>query len=1373
MHDDDIREPIRDPDILKRVGLEHFYGALKTGRIIAFTGSYPNEYLGYGSWGDLIKTHFDALSETADDKDKLFETIKKRTIGLKTYDSNKLDDDIGIDLAEFTLKSDRYASLNSYRGTREKTLKKFELHGFPNEDKDIYPVLFDQLRIRRAMTLNYDMELEWHCFSTTDEKTAPCTLYEIKRHSQNSKLPNLTTKEKFERKNIWKYRIRPKSRKKGNLNTTLSRYVPGRGKVTSQILIRDHSETLFEFALWSPDSETRILHMHGRMDHWKYMLLSRRDYRDLYWRSGSSRLPFEYGRRAIFAGNSALFIGIGGNEADVMRTLEQFMSNNPARIKSPHFIIWSSTMKKDGKTVDEVANAVQRLLWFRKYGIHVLFDTEIAELGGNQASYLKKIKAHEKAGSTADVAALKLTQPLKYLSEFANTRWVEDNWQEQYFRTMQPFIENGAPKHIHDTSIMQFLNSKSVKKFHSGLNVGGEDKLKNLTAPLVLLTAPPGSGKGMIAKEIACNLAKDDDNKVLLINAAFLNEAVSLFETISGAASKESAIHRRINRSAAYREFLETPRKLGEKEQLAIIVNGMERFIGQDGKALSHEFDNIVRRCVHHFDSRNNANSPPKLKLILLGTSRVYRYLTSLTKNYSHIRIESPTKQSISAQTGNALKIKALTWQHFHNQQPSLPGPVEVTLAPLPRGTPNKAAWSYFEYVKNRFEHISKTKYNTAVHIVKAPTKLSRTQKRHVFFRDILNDATLAKVGFAENPKLPIEILRTLAFVGQPVHLTTLNCSTTLRKTTEKTTSNAAKEFLKRNLAKLCDLGLVIKLPDLPSSQSSDELYGLHKAVLAEMRERYGVPITDSKLACSFNLSIFAAQSTDGYIPEEKWHRKLGDLANDLIDAFHWPSSGPSLMKSTYQVQKFSKNLLDPIKEALRKFGYCSYSDEELGYMLLPQTPARLRAALSLLRNYYSTAALLKTSSEKTDPWQNKAPLTEHCLRLQRLIRTGRDMAIVRQIAREHSPQRFKASTMGQEAFFPDDVVWLQNELGMVNLTQGKLYSASFAIHEALALNEKYVDHNEKLQNWKRISLNRVQLYIDRGNLEKAQETLRNIETAVEEHARRFGNICDADFSSKNISKTAREDIILRYARNRTGAVYNRIDRNYPDDLIFSVGLCLAYRGLCKTLQGAHEAAIDNFLDGLSIFKALRENRAYSWFQKHLASVYAELGDKQATAHALKLSVAAAGKTRQTDLDHHARVALVRHKAPDDTLMSGLSPIEKIPQLIQTLSYARNNDMFRVQSDVLHALARIHFEHGDYDSALKYAADAVAVAAKYGHGLKKVSLRTVMAQILIRRGDRKSALELLENASNIATKIGYNKAVEDIENIRVSIFERK
>ena len=330
----------------------------------------------------------------------------------------------------------------------------------------------------------------------------------------------------------------------------------------------------------------------------------------------------------------------------------------------------------------------------------------------------------------------------------------------------------------------------------------------------------------------------------------------------------------------------------------------------------------------------------------------------------------------------------------------------------------------------------------------------------------------------------------------------------------------------------------------------------------------------------------------------------------------------------------------------------------------------------------------------------------------------------------------------------------------MVYLTQGKLYHAGRALNIAKHYNTEFVEYGDRLHNWRRISLNIVQLMIDRGQISTALELLRDIESSIDDNARRM----------KSNNTEAREKIVRKYAKRESGTHLGRVDSDFPEELILSTALCLGYRGICMVLQGAYEVAKENYEDALAILNHLGEMRAIAWFKKHLASPLDSLGKKNELQETLVLSLASAGTTRQADIDHHARVALAWHNLdPKGWHEKRVSVEQRIPQLMESLKYAKNNEMRRLQCEVLHLLATIHLKNKDYDSALRYVTDAMAVAANNGHGLRKIGLRTQMGKILIASGNIDSGKKLLISALRSATTMGYQKAIELIESERVKI----
>jgi tetratricopeptide (TPR) repeat protein len=1206
------------------------------------------------------------------------------------------------------------------------------------------------------MTLNYDLEIEWTLLTTEAEKRAAAS--SGGRHKFFAKLLGSDGVLRSDRPSA------------DCLETRLQRYLIGRGQIISDVLDRDRSEVLTEFALETPWKDTRILHLHGRADVPESLVVTKRDYRDRYWEAGFSKLPFEYGMRLIFSGNPVLLVGVGGSEPDVMRTLEQLLSDNPNRRAVPAFLLWNSPKSPS----DEVLAEVQRLELYRRYGIHLLFDYDIAEVAGI-ADYRKRIEKPLppvilRSGTRRTLPDLKvedaidarrLDEPIKLLGDVAKNALEGEVWPVEELRSPEAKLA-GDPQHVKMWA--QVGGPQAIFSW--------PDRAAELLAagnPIKAILAEPGSGRGTLAKAIEKILANSRDdrpfakrNRVVLINGSFAIETDSIFGILSGATDGSTAQKEEISRVKALMNGLALmsfdPRKLaqtvttaldpakalaqhfGKGRRVTIIVNGMERFIGHDGSALSNELDTLIRLLIGFYDAKRgfakrwdeladavfpnlpNPRFDYPVNLILLGTDRVRRYLSALSTDIDYYTILEP---------------KSATGKRRLAPEHDAP---DTTSTDLEFNAPG----SYFPAVSRAF--------GTGLRLASPGTE--RSPARRAFLAQVLKEEALEAVGSAKGkrrvkePLLCLEVVRTLAFVGQPLERDVLRHVPGLWELTEKRPA-VLQNAVADALLDLKRLKLI--LPLKPFVAGGMKRFGLHKSVIAEMRERFGVPLSDARLSGGFNLSLTAAQAIDSAAPELAWHDDLGQLVDFLTGAF----SDPRPTKPDTNIAKILKSHRDDLPAELRW-----YSDPDLIAMASEEFSACLRAALAIMRSYYSVPALLMQANRDLDPWMRDGPLSEHAERLDRLLRMGRNAAALRALVRQGTPDKSVRKWLGPNAFYPDDLVWLYNELGVVRATQGSLFEAEQAFREAQKINDSWVECGDRQQNWRRIQLNLAQVGIDRGDIEGTEERLRDLEATVVAQAAAFGE------PPGDHHHTAWEYIIRRYGRDprspgeEAQLLPVRVDPNYPTDLILAVALIQGFRGQCMHLRGGLDAAKACLSDALSILLRLNELRAYAYFQRQAAALHAAFDDKQAARQALKLCIAAAGPSRQTDIDHSGRVALVQY----DLVESVATRPPWIMQLTESLRYATAGDMFRLQLECMQALAQVHLRHGDTDSALRYANDAMAIAARCGFDLRAVSLRILVARILSFRGDTTSARALLETAEHIATKMKYERAVEAAEN---------
>lgn len=143
-----------------------------------------------------------------------------------------------------------------------------------------------------------------------------------------------------------------------------------------------------------------------------------------------------------------------------------------------------------------------------------------------------------------------------------------------------------------------------------------------------------------------------------------------------------------------------------------------------------------------------------------------------------------------------------------------------------------------------------------------------------------------------------------------------------------------------------------------------------------------------------------------------------------------------------------------------------------------------LRAALSVVRGYYSTTSLLTYDPRAPAVQGTEGALTEHVERLDRLLEEYGRIARARSIL-SHAAEREIALPrglydLGPEPFYADDLVWLHNERGVAKMAQGDLYDARRSLSLAAMANRKYLEQGYSGHNWRRIAINLVSLYIER-----------------------------------------------------------------------------------------------------------------------------------------------------------------------------------------------------------------------------------------------------------------------------------------------------
>ena len=1273
--------------------------------------------------------------------------------------------------------------------------------------------LINSLGVKRFATLNYDLELERALMASPAERKKVIGKARGYLSLVQGLEPNAGPPLSRDDQPIRAERTRRLSR------------VLGDGKVVeSDILNRERPDRLLEFAIGSAEADRHIIHLHGRLDEPHDLVLDIRDYDRLYRLDDLYRNPFEHGLRVLLAGNPVLFVGLGMSEPEINEKLQYFVSNSPAKRMAPAFLLWNTV--SDPRLRSDDGRAEKRRDFLLRLGVHVIYDADLIHSDQSWVSdsidrIATVVADLEKAKEKNDQIRVEEAQKEKRQIELRAL----GSMIEQLPRTIEVMSRRAT-----DLSSPEWRSIRQRVKCRERaiVRMWGTPALirkvaadfpscKDADAPcstpdegqpsferLLVAVSKPGFGRGEFSEvliqtgDASCargappgwRLCGACRGNRLLANAGFSYDSDALLNGLKEYLAERTLASDPIAEGPREVFFSEPSAfKMKDNRKVLIVINGIDRFFGLDGVPLSAELDHLLR-CV-----ANTKSVDSHVQWVLLGTERIRRYFQALCVPVS-----------------------------------DLSGGGEVSFP----GEQFDYRSRYLNWVAEQFqkEKTSPTPADSAR--LREAKALDREALRRAFFASYLSPLMLesAKV----DSKLAYDVLRTLAFIGSPVEAgVLLHAPLIAARLARSPRRLAAQRLLMITLTKLSQLGLVLRVAKfddgqidpvsaagpgvdakMDSSASANgsksagqpvrdaaeitvaTRFGLHRSLAMELRDRHGVPISESKLATTFNMSLFVAQPGESYVPEPHFHEELGELVDRLIGAWRdvkneGQETGPTAF---YEASKLPSNEVVAAATGASG-GWAGLSYETKGDSL-PALCSRtastcLRAAFNVIRNYYSTTGLL-TFDERgnaDDRQGREGRLSEHAERLDRLLSGHAKMTAARTIyrnLRSLAVDLDKANQeLGPEPFYADDLVWLHNERAVVKLVQGNLYDARRSLSLANRANIAYLEKNHRGQNWRRITINLIGLLIERGNIQRAESRIDEINESIEQarwvHLRHpdsgttgYGERSDTPSWPKRpdlgaetqagvsagreaLTRPSRVRQILEDFGSESLYVASCESPEFSREEILSVALVTGYRGLVAHTAGKYGTAKELYLLSTTILRRLGEQRAYALFQRHYASLHRTEGDGRSALQEIEYAIVAADSVQQMDIAHRSRIlraaAVSRSPATSETDRRGA-----LQEVQKALQYSVGADVYRVRIEADECLAREMRLGGDYDTALRYAADALATACRYGHSLHKVSLRIEIGQILVQRGDPMSGRALIETAIASAARHGNHRAVE-------------
>jgi tetratricopeptide (TPR) repeat protein len=1323
-----------DEEKLKLTAMRRFASAWRSGRLIAFVGSYATSHLGYGSWDKLFTVYMEKcialLNSVRTSNPKaaaqipiLEQILTSHQNGLtsSSFDKRTLAS-IVEDVADYIDGIGDHSADQIYAELERTCAKEFWLKA--NGNPHVVNALLRDLGIERILTTNYDLEFE-------KAMMLPLSTHEVielnKKFGAGEENPNSDIN---------------RSRR----THTLTRTLPGGQSVVSDVFQRERTDRLIEFAVGSPDYEGQIFHLHGRADQPQSMVISLRDYDRLYRRSGITKLPFEHALKILFAGNPLLCVGLGMSEDELNHTLQEFVADHPRKNFAQIFILWSEP--------DKAKRTLLRFNWKHKLGATALFLEDWSDEGesrrtdgftewyealakitffaqgrgriddppsvetAQKTSGQQLLEFHIKSKTLVpsdDERAQHLALQVKKLSEKAGETLASFSYVSEDWRSLAQKLKIWEDGRFKTPFTLWGLAGQTQNRQTSPSNTKLSEEIVAIKGnDAFVLYAPPGNGKGLLAQSIITKFEEQvplsRNRRAMLVNCNFAFDVDALLSGLSGFISGKSAEQCERSRIEVWENRCPHDFWHGNFEVNSLIVfNDFDRFFDRSGLPLSSEIDilcrEIVARLRHNTSECHDCNSTPpqcsfvdknrqdnKFTWVFLGTERIKRYFEMIDREGREER-----NRNLAAGTKSV-------WKPCINYTP-----LEA-----------RGGYKHLEQTKEAFVAAGYEPPPVAKILSYPVVSREAADRRRAFYASYLTPAALNDAG-VEDIALCLDILTVMAFVGQTVEISALSYAPRVRKLKGKShASETESEFqdrIKAGLVKLTELNLVHEIDQFPNSPEPYR-YGLHRSVLAELRDRYGIPLGEAKLATAFNLSLYAAQPVDSYNPDTEIHDELGKLVDYFVGAYK-----------------------DEGRAEL------SIADKQsIGERRQAQVSPCLRAALAVLRSYYSTAALvtIDTTGRAGDEDEDRpGPLTEHCERLERLI-----------WASEETTKAWKQPPPRKEPpappFYPDDLVWLHNERGVTKMMQGDLYEARASFDEALRLSNKYVEFGKLGPNWVRISLNQLTVDFERGRLSQARSRIDSIIDAIGGHS-------------------VLHDITDHYGRGippevEAGTLRTVVSRDFTHDQLLTVGITTGYRALIDYMGGRLETSRRRFLSSINILRRINEQRSYAMFSLHYASLLNSLREPTQAMICAETAIAALQASQQNDL---ASLGQVKEVWLAQWGRDGLPQQEHLRKLNGILEYAASADMHSIRVEARATLAHLKIKSGDFDAALEHASDAMALATRFGMSLRKIALRVLIGKILIKRGDKFSGHALLDQAIKEGDRVGYQRAVETAQDVRI------
>lgn len=773
--------------------------ALNMRSVIGFVGAGISQAYGYPSWPDfaesVVRFTINAVGVPIDGPTRELLTSycaepRGADTPLQAPDRTLTVLGVCVDLFE-RAGEERHRELRDHL----KSLFARPAGAVPPLDRDPLRLIMEKLEIRRFITTNYDMEIE-RAF-TRVMKCEPRAVG-LDRTGNPLARADLESAETVARSSV--EAVAPPAR-------TLS-------------FESEELEGLLQFAVMAPGYERGVLHLHGRADRPRSLVVTERDYQRVYLRVDPVHRSYREALNLAFAGNPILFMGVGMAESDLLRPLRQFVSERKSGIgERPLFALYP-----------EPKLAADRME-FRRY-LHLRFGVKVL---------FYPVEADDRIGAFS--AAVE-----KVAADWRSWWW---GWQ-----AMPPI--RPAVFGIREGAMCRHPVAWSAPRLLVDDDGRVRGALPAERGAGVIVLGRPGTGKGTLGGELVRRPGHDYERRYFA-TAHFTNDLLSMLDAaadyLGGAAATGEALTRLERVLSAGRHLL--------------VIGGLERLLSVEAPSLSRTAQRLEDSGV---EAVAPADPLPRGRPATQEVQRLLELVDRIASSgRSHVVLTSSVVPTFEGSHLGRIRMAGVS------AEAALAYPPFRTLSRIAVLELHRATRGHvyaLSVVGRALQVLASSERErwldqllvrlTTMDLLRRPEKVAEAALR------VHLDAKPELAGFAES------LIQRIALFTTPVSLNDLRASYPLGSASEDTT-RAALDMLE-------EAGLALRVESASTTGEPPPLrYTAHTVVRAHVLHRLGAQPDAPGEAQAFRLSGFSTEEPEMHPGTVEGHRLVASTVDTLL----------------------------------------------------------------------------------------------------------------------------------------------------------------------------------------------------------------------------------------------------------------------------------------------------------------------------------------------------------------------------------------------------------------------------------------------------------------------------------------------------------